>query len=298
MNPIKYSVRSPAKINIGLHILSKRSDGYHNIESFFFPVRIYDEISLTISVSDSQDNNIGFKTDPPLSIAPEDNICLKAVEKFFIKYEIPPVYNIDIDIKKVIPVGSGLGGGSSDAASVLEILAYYFKSRIKTRYILNRIAMKLGSDVNYFISDRTAENAQILSSLYPRTAYATQRGERLRIVSSFRIYSKILVVYPGIPVSTEWAYSKINIQKEITPILYKVKHFDVKNLKIFSNDLEEVVFKQYPAIKEIKEKMYELGAVFSSMSGSGSSVYGFFDTSKIDNARSYFEKKGLIVFKS
>ncbi|MGA2668049.1 MAG: 4-(cytidine 5'-diphospho)-2-C-methyl-D-erythritol kinase [Ignavibacteria bacterium] len=298
MNTTEYSIRSAAKINIGLHILSKRTDGYHNIETIFYPVRIFDEISLKISASDTPHNNIRFNIEPALSIASENNICLKAVEKFFNKYDIPAVYNIDIDIKKSIPVGGGLGGGSSDAASLLEILTFNFKEKVQTRYVLNRIAMKLGSDVNYFISNKTPADAQKLSALYPCPAYATQRGERLRVIPHFKVNYNILIVYPGISVSTEWAYSKLNIQNEKSPVLYKVKYFKMENFKIFSNDLEEVVLNEYPAIKEIKEKMYEQGAVFSSMSGSGSSVYGFFDKSKIDNARSYFEKQGSIVFKS
>ena len=196
MNPTTYNIKSPAKINIGLHVLSRRSDGFHNIETIFYPVNIFDEITLTISVSDTPQNNIRIKTEPPISIAPEDNICLKAVEKFFDKYNIPSVYNIDIDIKKFIPVSGGLGGGSSDAASLLDTLAFHFREKIQTRYIMQRIAMKLGSDVLYFISKSTPSNIKKLSSIYPQPAYATARGEKLKFIPGFHIEASFFI-YPS-----------------------------------------------------------------------------------------------------
>ena len=298
MHPTAYSIRNPAKINVGLRVLSRRSDGFHNIETIFYPVRIFDEITLTISVSDTPQNNIRIKTEPSISIAPDDNICQKAIEKFFDKYNIPSVYNIDVDIKKVIPVGGGLGGGSSDAASILEILALHFREKIETRYIMQRIAMKLGSDVSYFISKSTPSNIKILSSLYPQPAYASSRGEKLKFIPGFHIGYKILIVNPGITVSTAWAYGELNLQIEKPALLRKIRQFRKENLRLFTNDFEEIVFRRFPVIKEIKENMLDLGASFSSMSGSGSSVYGFFDEQKFENARSFFINTGYSVFKS
>jgi 4-diphosphocytidyl-2-C-methyl-D-erythritol kinase len=276
MNSSKYTVKSPAKINIGLHILSNRSDGFHNIETIFYPVKIFDLLSLEISVSDSPHNNINIKTEPALSIPVEENICFKVAEKFFKWYSIPAVYDINIEINKIIPVSSGLGGGSSDAASVLDILAFHFKEKLESRYTLNRIAMKLGSDISYFLANITPSNTQKLSELFPSPAYASQRGERLKYINGFKINLGILIVNLGIEVSTSWAYSKVDIKSEKPATLGKIGKFSTDKLK----------------------KMYEKGAVFSSMSGSGSSVYGFFGDSNIENARSYFLEKGYTVFRS
>ncbi len=290
-----YTLKSPAKINIGLRILSKRKDGYHNIETIFYPVKIFDEIRISVSklqVSTLQvENKINVKAGP--DIDDKNNICYKAVKNFMDEFKIKDGYEINIRIKKNIPVGAGLGGGSSDAAGVLKKLLQHCHpelvsgSNIKIQKharieILSNIALKLGSDVPFFLS--------------PKPAYATSRGEKLTALPDFKIRHKILIVNPGIHVSTKWAYEQLHVADFRLQVLKKIKTFKISDKEIFVNDFEEPVFKKYPQIGKIKDKMYERGAVFSLMSGSGSTVYGFFTPKKVKAAEKYFRSLGYKVF--
>lgn len=270
MNLKTYKIKSPAKINIGLYIKNKRRDGYHNIETIFYPVKSYDELKVRIGEIDLRENKITIKTNPEIGIDEKENICYKAVNLFFEEFRIKKRFKVEIEIKKRIPIGAGLGGGSSDAAAVLKVLAKHFK--IQTGK-LPKTALKLGSDVPFF--------------LLGKPAYAASRGEKLTILPKFKVNYKILIVKPAVHVSTKWAYDSLNIKKQRAKIKNKqgkslsdIKRFDLKDTDIFRNDFEGVVFKKYTAIRKIKEGMYKKGAVFSSMSGSGSAVYGFFERTK------------------
>jgi len=298
-----YIIKAPAKINIGLRVLSKRSDGYHNIETIFYPVKIFDEIEISVSrlqVSRLQVGNvIKVNVSPQANIDDNNNICYKAVKNFMVEFNIKGNYEINIRIKKNIPVGAGLGGGSSDAAGVLKVLAKYFHSKLvpgsdKPKMLkqvqhdkvekIKRIGLKLGSDVPFFLS--------------PKPAYAASRGEKLTALPDFKIRYKILIVNPGIHVSTKWGYSQLRIADRGLRNLKNIKKFKISDKEKFMNDFEKPVFKKYPQIGKIKDKMYERGAVFSLMSGSGSTVYGFFTPKKLKAAEKYFRSLGYKVFVS
>lgn len=278
-----YRINSNAKINIGLRILSKRKDGYHNIETIFYPVKLYDKIYIKIAPSKLKENKIKINFTPQQSIQIQDNICYKALHLFLRKYRIHKKYIFDIRIKKKIPVGGGLGGGSSNAASVLKILAKHFKIPTFSKKF-SKTALELGSDVPFFLINKPA--------------YASSRGEKLAYLPNFKIPHHILIVYPKILISTKWAYDSLNrSKKKYSPKFRDIQSFDIKTAKeIFVNDFEETVFKKYLEIRNIKEKMYSSGAVFALMSGSGSSVYGFFENKKaLLTAKKYFKEKNYFA---
>ena len=284
-----YSELTPAKINIGLRILSKRRDGYHNIETIFYPVKIFDNVNLKIrKMADPYTGSSKIKVTigPNLSIKNKDNICLKAAKLFFERFKIKESYQVTINIKKRIPVGAGLGGGSSDAACILRILSKHFKVELIHKYLLNLIAAEIGSDVPFF--------------LIAKPAYAENRGERLTHLPDFEINRKILIVNPGKNISTKWAYTELSRRskgKWNIKRLDKIKTFQINRAGLFINRFEDVVFKKYPAIGKIKEKMFKFGADFSLMSGSGSSVYGLFKKeADLKSARKYFETKKYKTF--
>ncbi len=280
-----YTLKSPAKINIGLRVLSKRKDGYHNLETIFYPVKIYDEIKLDVQKlsTTAKINIIKVISKPNGNIPIKKNICYRAVELFFNEFKIKDKYRVTINLRKNIPIGAGLGGGSSDAASVLKILLKYFKIKGKPNEILP-FAQDTGSDVPFF--------------LLGKPAYAEGKGEKLTPLPKFSVNGKILLVNPGIHISTSWAFKELGIKGKKKRIQNKIHKFDTNNEALMINDFERVVFKKYPQIEKIKYDMYKLGASFSLMSGSGSTVYGLFDSAKIKVAEKYFRAKKYKVFVS
>jgi 4-diphosphocytidyl-2-C-methyl-D-erythritol kinase len=247
-------VKTPAKINLGLHIISKRNDEYHNIETIFYPVKLFD--ILTFKKSD----NFRFTTDNK-ELNGSSNLIVKAKE--LIETESKQKINIHIHLEKKIPIGAGLGGGSSDAAAVLKTLKKIFKLNID-RSKLDILALRLGSDVPFFLN--------------PKPSYASSKGESLQ-KRELKINHPILLVNPGIHISTKWAYSKV------TP---KTPEFNLKDLsqehldapqkfkKYLKNDFEEVVIANFPEIKKFKNEILETGAIFTQMSGSGSTFYSIY----------------------
>jgi 4-diphosphocytidyl-2-C-methyl-D-erythritol kinase len=218
------------------------------------------------------------------------NICYRAVKMFFDELNIQGKYSIFIVIRKNIPVGAGLGGGSSNAAAVLKVLSSHFKlTQVKpiskqSQSRINKIASRLGSDVPFFLQGKPA--------------YATLRGERLTLLPKFKIKHSILLVNPNIHISTKWAYDALDAlhhKKNVNSRLHNIVKFDLSETAVFQNDFEQVVFGKYPKVGEIKDDMHEHGAVFSSMSGSGSTVYGFFEKG-INSAAKYFKGKGYRVY--
>jgi 4-diphosphocytidyl-2-C-methyl-D-erythritol kinase len=288
MKTVVYREKCPAKLNLGLHVLSKRKDGFHNIETIFYPVNLFDYVTVKIAPSNEKRNRLDIKINSNIDkISDKDNICYEAVRLYFRQFKIDGACKVQITIRKKIPIGAGLGGGSSNAASVLSVLAKHFKARDELK--LRRIALSLGSDVPFFLNSRTA--------------YAESRGEKLTRLPKFKIKHKILIVYPNIHVSTKWAYESLNVKNQsaqggskIKP-LKRIKRFDIMQRNVFSNDFEKVVFEKYPEIKSVKDKMYECGAVFSSLSGSGSAVYGLFADKSIKQAGKYFKSKGCGVYR-
>ncbi|MEO8514275.1 MAG: 4-(cytidine 5'-diphospho)-2-C-methyl-D-erythritol kinase [Ignavibacteria bacterium] len=278
-----YNVKAPAKINIGLRILSKRKDGYHNLETIFYPVKIYDDIKLEIEKlpATAKKNIMKVASKPEGNIPNKKNICYRAVELFFKEFRINAKYRLTINIKKNIPIGAGLGGGSSDAASVLLILLEYFRLKAKPNEILT-FAQDIGSDVPFF--------------LIGKPAYAEGKGEKLTPLPKFRVKGKILLVNPGIHISTPWAFKELRVKSRKQKMLNKIHKFDLNNERLMINDFERVVFGMYLEIERIKFDMYKLGASFALMSGSGSTVYGIFSAGNIKSAEKYFKRKKCKVF--
>jgi 4-diphosphocytidyl-2-C-methyl-D-erythritol kinase len=255
------TLRAYAKINIGLHILGKRSDGFHNLETIFREVDLYDEIDLRPHKSLEMD------ADSILVPVDESNLCLKAA--MLLQEEKKVKDGVLIQLRKNIPIGAGLGGGSSDAAAVLRGLNELWKLKLSADQ-LRAIAGEIGSDVPFFIEGGSA--------------FASGRGEILDYFP-LEIPYWIVLVTPMIHISTTWAYKHIQLQRDgkesglRTKIAKQIS--SPKKLSSFvQNDFEFSVVKVYPEINMIKEKLTEKGSVFSLMSGSGSSVFGFFDDEK------------------
>jgi 4-diphosphocytidyl-2-C-methyl-D-erythritol kinase len=242
-----------AKVNFGLNIISKRADGFHNIESVFVPVEIKDALEFIPSES------LEFKTSG-LTIPgnSNDNLILKAYKLIKSKHEIP---FLKIHLHKVIPMGAGLGGGSADAAFFLNGLNDYFKLNIPENELL-QLASQLGSDCAFFIKNNIS--------------LATEKGEILNPISLDLSSCKICIIHPVIHVNTAWAYSRImpkSPQKSVSEIL-KQPIETWKNELI--NDFEKPVFENHPEIELLKNELYKNGAIYASMSGSGSAVFGIF----------------------
>jgi len=246
-----------AKINIGIRITGKRSDGFHNLESIFYPVCLHDAIEFVVPEQPLKDD-ILHVTGILSGSGPSDNLVMKAVRKIREANKIP---FLKIHLHKAIPVGAGLGGGSSDAANMLKSLNRFFNLELSSEK-LKETSLELGSDCPFFIENNPA--------------YAEGRGELLVPIKSLPEGLYLVLVNPGIHINTKEAYSYCTPKQPDTNLkeLYNLDISEWKNLII--NDFEESIFGKYPQIAVIKSTLYKMGAVYSSMSGSGSTVYGIF----------------------
>ncbi|MFO7525566.1 MAG: 4-(cytidine 5'-diphospho)-2-C-methyl-D-erythritol kinase [Ignavibacteriaceae bacterium] len=257
MDQIK--VKSPAKINIGLNIIRKREDGFHDLETIFYPLNLYDEITFTKS------DSFSFTSNDELLNKEPTNLIIKAKEE--LERISGKTLNVKIELKKNIPIGAGLGGGSSNAAITLIALNSFLKPEHEHEF-LSEFALKLGSDVPYFLN--------------PVPAFAESRGELITPVN-LKIDKPILIVNPGIHISTKWAFGLIKPHqlKISLKSLIGRKELSIDDIKgIAVNDFEEIAFEEYPIIKKIKDSMIESGALISMMTGTGSTVFGIFDSIK------------------
>ena len=259
------------KINLGLQIVSKRNDGYHDIETVFFPIDLKDSLEII------EKEKFEFSTSGSLiEGGPEKNLCVKAYD--LLKKDFPQLPAIHMHLHKAIPIEAGLGGGSADGAFTLKLLNKKFELNLSEKQLIE-YSLQLGSDCPFFILNKPC--------------FATGRGEILeQIVLDLSDY-KIVIVHPGIHITTTWAFSNIKLTKPVKPtkqiILQSVSTWKDE----LSNDFEKTVFEKYPEIKKIKDDLYDAGALYSSMSGSGSAVYGIFkkeDTISISFPVNYFVK--------
>lgn len=255
-----------AKINIGLNIIEKRPDGFHNIETVFYPIGLSD--ILEINISDiTQFANTGLVVEDKTL---ESNLCYKAYQILKNDFDLNP---INIHLHKITPFGAGLGGGSSDASFTLKTLNALYRLNLDNQKLL-KYAEKIGSDCPFFIINEPA--------------YAEGKGEILnKIDISLKGYD-LVIIHPGIHVNTARAYSMISPQKPEASIKELIKQPLKKWKELIKNDFEKSVFQEHPKLKDIKEKLYNLGAVYASMSGSGSAIYGIFDHKP--NIQKYFDK--------
>ncbi len=256
MNVVK--VQAPAKINLGLVVQGKRTDGYHEIETIMQMVSLYDEIVIRKSR-----RGIQVDTDHPNLPTGEENLVYQAADLLAREMNIVP--SVRIRIHKRIPLGAGLGGGSSDAATTLAGLNRLWGLDLSRRRLMD-LATRLGMDVPFF--------------LFAPTALARGRGEILTRIPSPSPPLWVLLVDPGIPISTRSVYQGLKIglttkNKHISMRRFSVTAFEDAGICL-ENDLESVTFKKFPLLQEIKESLYDLGALFSLMSGSGSALFGIF----------------------
>ena len=267
----KVIVESPAKINLGLNVIGKRTDGYHDLETIFIPLLLKDIISfkksdtLSITSNSTQLNN------------EEDNLIIKAIK--LLEKVTNTNLRFEINLIKNIPIGGGLGGGSSNAATTLKTINKMMDLRLNYDRLVD-LALQLGSDVPYFLN--------------PITMYAESRGEILQPLN-FEMPYPILIVNPGIKIDTHWAFGKIIPglpEKNLKEILSsRISDFEVLRNYI-KNDFEEIIFKEFPVLKEIKSELYNQGAQFALMSGTGSTVYGIFSNlQKAEWAEENFKQK-------
>ena len=255
------SVKAFAKINIGLLITGKRPDGYHTLETVFAPINWYDGLTFTAADEISMTcSNLDLPSDG-------SNLCLKAAKALREYAGIKT--GISIDLTKSIPFGAGLGGGSSDAATTLRVLNTLWDIHVPSAD-LHDIALKLGADVPYFLE-------------MPGVAFASGIGEQLQSLDCSLPFH-IVTVFPKEHISTLWAYKNFypRFERKVPDLREMVKELcanrDLAVLPFFENDFEPVVFDHYPSVHKVKEVLFEEGALFASLSGSGSAVFGLFDT--------------------
>jgi 4-diphosphocytidyl-2-C-methyl-D-erythritol kinase len=255
------------KINLGLSIGGKRDDGYHQIDTFFYPLRVNDVLEI-VAGAEFNFSISGL----PLHGNLQDNLCIKAYS--LLKTDFPQLPPVSIFLHKNIPAGSGLGGGSADASFTLMLLNELFLLNLTEKNLLS-YALLLGSDCPFFIINK------------PCTANG--RGENLLPVEiDLGAYSFVLV-YPGIHIATQWAFSQLKVSNKISSIKEIVAR-PVSSWKgELHNDFEEPVFDQWPELKDIKETFYQSGALYASMSGSGSAIFGIFEKNHIPSFS--FDKK-------
>ena len=246
-----------AKINLGLHVVERRADGYHNIETAFYAIPLHDELEVKLLEG----------TDTPYSLQlsgqkvqgeAKDNLVVRTLEALRADFDIPPV---DIWLHKRIPMGAGLGGGSSDAAAMACALRQLFDLPLSDENLEARMA-KIGADCPFFVK--------------AQPALATGIGDVLAPLDlSLRGWTLVLVK-PAVSVPTKDAYAGITPRKPDTDLRTVLAKPVEQWRKLLRNDFEDSVFPQYPQIAAIKETLYDMGAVYAAMSGSGSAVFGLF----------------------
>lgn len=252
------------KINIGLRVLEKRIDGFHNIESVFYPLTLCDALEIrplkegtTKITITGIDSNISSKD-------VDKNTCIKAYN--ILKQDFPQIKAINIHLDKAIPTFAGLGGGSSDGSYTLKLLNFVFKLNLTNEDLLS-YAQKIGSDCMFFINNNPA--------------FVSGKGEKIKEINlSLKDYYVVLIK-PNINISTKEAYSEVDNNKEETTPLTSLSSLETLDIKYWKkelvNDFEEPLFRKYPLFRQTKEMLYEKGAIYSQMSGSGSTIYGLFE---------------------
>ena len=259
----------PSKLNLGLQIIAKRNDGYHNLQTVFYQFPLNDVLEIL------KDASLGHGTckfsSTGLLIPSGQNLCEKAYFLLHKDFNLP---GVKIFLHKIIPMGAGLGGGSSDAAYALRILNSLFDLKISSNKLME-YALELGSDCPLFIQD------------YPQ--YATGRGEVLEEVSVDLKGIYLLIINPNIHISTKEAFAEIQASQT-----EPCKHIVLQDISTWkenlSNNFEDSVFPKHVVLKELKSKLYDLGADYAAMSGSGSTLFGLFtEEPKLDSfPKDYF----------
>lgn len=245
------------KINIGLSIVEKRKDdGYHNIESVFYPVDLCDV--LEIRPNDAKQDCFKISGLDIGDTSSENNLCIKAVNVLREQYKSIPYLNIHLH--KQIPAFAGLGGGSSDATFTLKLLDFLFNLGIEQEKMLS-LASQIGSDCSFFVKNKPT--------------YVFSKGEKSKDITLDLSKYCVLLLKPELRISTAEAY------RGVVPKASGVSYTSLPDIKewreVLKNDFEDSLFPKYPILEEMKELMYKNGAIYASLSGSGATVYGIFD---------------------
>jgi 4-diphosphocytidyl-2-C-methyl-D-erythritol kinase len=245
-----------AKINLGLHVVSKREDGFHSIESVFYPIDLTDILEVIPSANPGIDLEIsGMIPDGD----PDTNLVSKAYYAVEAIHRIP---GVKVHLHKHIPMGAGLGGGSSDAASMVKALNILFNLKMSDND-MRHIVASLGSDCAFFVASQAA--------------FASGRGEILEPISLDLSDYEIGLIHPNVHVSTKEAYAGI-VPKSASIHLKTLSELPVREWRDkVKNDFEETVFRKFPVVAEAKQRLYDLGAIYAGMSGSGSTCFGLFE---------------------
>ncbi|WP_340114478.1 4-(cytidine 5'-diphospho)-2-C-methyl-D-erythritol kinase [Maribellus mangrovi] len=261
-----------AKINIGLNVVAKRPDGYHNLETVFYPVKLSDALEL-VEADKTELSVSGIKVDGD----PENNLIFKAYSLLKQDFQLP---ELRFHLHKTIPFGAGLGGGSADAAFTLKMLNHRYELNLTDEQLIS-YAARLGADCPFFIRNRAT--------------FAHGIGDQFEPVELDLSEYSIVIVKPGFSVSTVEAY------RNIVPMKPDFNLRGLANLPVeewqenIKNNFEKSVFPIYPQIQELKNKLYELGAVYAAMSGSGSAVFGIFRHLPMDLDNSL--PKGIFIYR-
>lgn len=246
-----------AKINLGLNIVEKRPDGYHNLETIFYPINLQDALEVTKMEGEGEYN---LKVSGvPIEGDPDNNLVVKAYR--LLKKDFPEMAPINIHMYKHIPTGAGLGGGSADAAFMIKLLNEKFSLNLSIEK-MEEYAAVLGADCAFFIQNKPV--------------FASGIGNIFEKISLSLKGYYIVLIKPDIFVSTKDAFANIHPMQP-SHSLKDIARMPVETWRAtMKNDFEDSVFKKFPEIAAIKDKLYDMGAIYASMSGSGSSVYGIF----------------------
>lgn len=249
-----------AKINIGLNIIEKRDDGFHNIQSCFYPVALCDALEVVENTEVGAERFTFSSSGIEIPGDATDNLCYFAYHLVSQDYPVPAV---KVHLHKNIPIGAGLGGGSSDAAFFIKLLNDKFELGISWGE-MHHYARQLGSDCSFFVSNKPS--------------FAEGRGDQYESMKLDLSNYYVVLVYPNIHVNTSKAYSGVKPKTPSRSLENDILNLPIEQWKEFvQNDFEASIFPQFPEIKNIKEKLYSKGAIYSAMSGSGSTVFGIFD---------------------
>jgi len=247
------------KINIGLNIVGKRADGFHDLETIFYPVPVTDILEVLPGNTQDHFTQTGFTIDGPAS----NNLCLKAVE--LVRSQFPDLPALNIHLHKAIPMGAGLGGGSSDGAHMLLLLNKKYNLSMSTQMLID-MSLQLGSDCPFFIINKPC--------------FAWSRGEMMEPIDVSLTGFQIMLINPGIHVNTSWAFTQL--QPKASP--FSLKEIQGLDLNAWRrqvvNDFQQPVAAYHPIIQSIINYCYEHGASYSSMTGSGSTCYALFQAGK------------------
>lgn len=261
-----------SKINLGLHVTGRRQDGYHDIETVFYPLPLFDVLEIIhdssySTISPQHQNGADFSTSGlPINGAADKNLCVKAYQ--LIKRDFPKLPPVHIYLHKAIPIGAGLGGGSADGAFTLQLLDAKFQLKLTTDQLL-KYAIQLGSDCPFFIVNRPC--------------FATGRGELLQAVDLNLENYSFVVVNPGIHISTSWAFQQLTPAKPRISIKEAILRPVPEWKDMLTNDFEEAILEHHPELSSVKVSIYKSGAIYASLSGSGSCYYGIYPKRSVPN---------------